>query len=94
MACLGGNFPTRMLTRAEDMLNALDVLADTDPRTGLRLDKRCARQVVGVRVGREGPFDRVAGLVRCPQHGLHRACIDRTGVVIVLYVLVRTLALI
>jgi hypothetical protein len=52
------------------------VLANPDHRTGLRLDVRRARQVVGVGVGFQRPFDGQAIIPGGLQDGLDRPHID------------------
>ena len=67
----------------EDALHVLDVLADADLRAGLRLDVGRAGEVVGMGVGFEHPFDRVAGLLGGLQDRLDRARVDLARIVIV-----------
>ena len=68
---------------AEDALHVIDVLANADLRAGLRLDERCAREVVGMRVGLQHPFDSVVRLFGGHQHRLDGARIHLAGIVIV-----------
>ena len=59
--------------RSEDALHVLDVFTNADFSAGLRLDERRAREVVGMRMCLEHPFDRVARLFGGLQHRLDRA---------------------
>ena len=69
--------------RPENALHILDVLADADLGAGLGLDIGRARQVVGMSVGLERPFNRVACLLGQAQHRLDRARVDLARVVVV-----------
>ena len=69
--------------RAEDPLHVLDVLADADPRAGLGLDVRRAREMIGVGVGLERPVEGDASVARSLQDRFHRAGVDLAGILIV-----------
>ena len=55
---------------AEHFLHFADVRADADLRAGLGLQVGCGREMVGMGVGLEDPFDRQPVCVGGLQHGL------------------------